>query len=137
MSVPGDQRCAWSNRADAGTREILLPARRAKERPIAWRVCPRHENQVRVYHERMQRDRTRFIIGVVLVILAAPMAVFFEPEVGIAMLLAMAGTVLYAFPFAAPLTVLRNGIARSMLIVRALGALLLGFAALFLLAAFL
>ena len=129
--------CEWSNRPDAGTREIVLPARAPRAAPVSWRVCPRHESQVRDYHERLQTDRTRFVAGVVAVLLLAPVSALFEQPVGIALLLAVVGTVLVAFPFAAPLTVRRNGIARSILLVRGLGGVLIFFAAVFLLAALL
>jgi len=137
MTDVGAPVCAWSNRPDEGTREILLPARDSFARPVAWLTCPRHESQVRAFHERRERDRTRFLSAFVAVLVIAPFAVFVEETIGLAIILAVAGSFVVIMPYATPQTVRRNGIAQSVLLVRGLGGVLLFFAAVFLLSALL
>jgi hypothetical protein len=123
-------RCTWSNAADPGTRIVALePAANAKAEE--WAVCPQHEPLLRAFVARAERQKTRFFIAVFISMASALAPLFIESALGIAIPLLLIGITLLAFPFAAPLSVARNGVAGSVRLVRIFGALLLAFGALF------
>ena len=135
MSADGAPRCAWSNRAEEGTREIVLPPPHPRARAVVVQACPGHEQRVRAYYDRMRRQGTATLGAVVALLVAAPFMALLNRDVGMALLLALCGALLLAFPFPTPQTLDRIGIARSLLLLRVLAVALLAFAALFLLAA--
>lgn len=128
-------RCTWSGRPDPGTREIELPGAHPLARPEHAAVCPEHEERLRTFHAYATRHRNHFFLAVAAVLLLAAASVMIGPDLGVALVLLVFGAVLIAFPFATPLTVERMGVARSVLLARAMGVALLLFGGVFLVAA--
>ena len=125
-------RCTWSGRPDPGTREIELPGPHPLARPEHAAVCPEHEARLRAFHAYAARHRNHFFLAFAAVLVLAAASVMIGPDLGIALVLLLLGTALIAFPFATPLTVERMGVARSALLLRAMGVALLAFGAAFL-----
>lgn len=105
------------------------------ERPTTYAVCPEHEPRLRAYHTRLQRRRTVFYGAMIVVLFSAPLPAFTDAPIALAVPLGLLGAALVALPFATPTTVRLLGIVRSILMVRLVGGVLLGAAAVFLLLA--
>lgn len=80
----------------------------------------------------MQRQKPLFLAAIALGIIAALGPAFTDSPLGIAAPLLIIGATLIAFPFATPMTVSRNGVAQSILILRIFGFSLLIFGVVFL-----
>lgn len=123
--------CAWSNRPDAGTRPVELRPARRFEKPHVYDVCPDHEPLLRNYIDRLQRRRPHTVAALGAVFASALAPLFIATSLGLAIPLFVTGTTLIVFPYAAPLTVGRGGVAGAMRTLRVFGSILLVFAVIF------
>lgn len=116
-----EPRCAWTNRRDAGTREVVLEE--AGGEPCF--VCPRHEALVRAYHARVRRLRGVFLGVLAAVVVGLVLASVLESAVGAGAVLIAGGIGIFLLPFATPETVRMHGIRASIRTARALSLLVI------------
>lgn len=123
--------CAWSNRPDPGTRPVQIASGRPLEKPRVYDVCPEHESILRRHAAALERRRPFFFAALAAIFISALVPLFTDSTLGLALPLFTMGVTLIAFPYAAPLTVSRNGIRGSVRLLRAFGCVLLVFAVTF------
>ena len=117
-------RCAWTNRDSDQLKEIILVApNRLGLQPTqrAFHVLPEFEPALRRHIERLRRFGLLFVLSVLLLTIALVMAAALQQLVPIAVMIALIGVLLIAFPFATPETVALLGFRKSIILVRCLG----------------
>jgi hypothetical protein len=117
--------CIWSNRADPDTRQVEVPSSRvlAKAR-VQW-VCPEHHQQLKNFVERAEREQPQFLAAIAVSVAGSLLPLFLDSVMAYAVPLLLLGLALVRYPYAAPLTVSRNGIAGSIRALRVSGAILI------------
>ena len=117
--------CIWSNRADPATRQVEVPSGRPMAKAGVHWVCPEHQEQLRDFVQRAEREQSRFLAAIGLSVAGSLLPLFLDSLIAYAVPLLLLGLALVRYPYAAPLTVTRNGIAGSIRALRVSGAILI------------
>jgi hypothetical protein len=91
---------------------------------VQW-VCPEHQQQLRDFVQRAEREQPRFLAAIGVGVAGSLLPLFLDSLIAYAVPLLLLGLTLLRYPYAAPLTVTRNGIAGSIRALRVSGAILI------------